>query len=346
MPLTSPFAAEAGIDRSKNHLLQRLAQALSLYERLPDPAPAELRGRVLHTICVLAGTYLTSKPPQGLSTKNGARWEGMRRLLEQVGSEAARHKLRLLAGPADYRSINQNNESYWLELLDKQHRPGFVLAPLFERWLNDPLCEFSKLSFWAFIDLERGARAHECVVCEDYGWGVHYEEDKSRRARHQVTFDIAGRLVDHDGHPLHTEGLSTHASGAGWAIFVQAATGEIYVGSHDIGKFHHSSFLAGMPVRAAGELVADRGVLKALSGKSGHYQPTPSQILAFARSLPNANPGAVVQPNPKLVKPVFHYLGHYCRDPAGAPALDTLSVGASLPPWALGSKVMDRLMAI
>src|SRR5262245_22942299 len=39
--------------------------------------------------------------------------------------------------------------------------------------------------------------------------------------------------------------------------------------------FHHSSFTAGDPVAAAGEMRAKQGVLELISNESGHYQPAP-----------------------------------------------------------------------
>ena len=43
-------------------------------------------------------------------------------------------------------------------------------------------------------------------------------------------------------------------------------------------KFHHSSFVAGAPVIAAGEMIISRGRLIALTNHSGHYLPPPSCI--------------------------------------------------------------------
>ena len=41
-----------------------------------------------------------------------------------------------------------------------------------------------------------------------------------------------------------------------------------------VGKFHHSSFLSGKPVAAAGEIIVEKGILKLVSHRSGHYQPS------------------------------------------------------------------------
>jgi hypothetical protein len=43
-------------------------------------------------------------------------------------------------------------------------------------------------------------------------------------------------------------------------------------------KFHHSSFTSGGPLLAAGEWIVEAGVLKKISGNSGHYRPTISEL--------------------------------------------------------------------
>ncbi|YAF94638.1 MAG: DUF4157 domain-containing protein [Nodularia sp. CChRGM 3473] len=79
-------------------------------------------------------------------------------------------------------------------------------------------------------------------------------------------------------------------SGAGGrAIFVMTADGKIYLADPTdeiekgealswrnplfFDKFHHSSFLRGAPVAAAGELVFAEGILKQVTNQSGHYKP-------------------------------------------------------------------------
>jgi hypothetical protein len=61
-------------------------------------------------------------------------------------------------------------------------------------------------------------------------------------------------------------------------IYVMSKNGKIYVAdekkeSQKYGKFHHSSFLAGEPVAAAGELKISGGIITELTDKSGHYKP-------------------------------------------------------------------------
>src|SRR5205085_902189 len=84
-----------------------------------------------------------------------------------------------------------------------------------------------------------------------------------------------GKIVDAQGSLFDTaDASSAHQPTRGYAIFVMSKTGEIYASKNQIvGRFHHSSFLAGAPVASAGELKVSNGVLKEVTIKSGHYRP-------------------------------------------------------------------------
>lgn len=60
------------------------------------------------------------------------------------------------------------------------------------------------------------------------------------------------------------------------AIYVLNEEGRLLVNPAPIqGKFHHSSFMAGQPVRGAGEIQMDRtGKVLSISNSSGHYAPS------------------------------------------------------------------------
>ncbi|MFD4434121.1 hypothetical protein [Nocardia sp. NPDC058497] len=98
-----------------------------------------------------------------------------------------------------------------------------------------------------------------------------------------------GLLYTADGALFDTTAASTLWSPAGGrAIFVMDADGIIYSSPrHLLGRFHHSSFLAGGPVAAAGELVARNGRIVMVSDHSTHYRPAPrftNQILDSLRA--------------------------------------------------------------
>jgi hypothetical protein len=85
--------------------------------------------------------------------------------------------------------------------------------------------------------------------------------------------------------PLDTREMRTVFSGTGFAIWVQSPKDHFYAGNHVTGQFHHSSFLSGAGVKCGGELVASQGVIKLISAKSGHYQPSKTHFANAIRTL-------------------------------------------------------------
>jgi hypothetical protein len=104
------------------------------------------------------------------------------------------------------------------------------------------------------------------------GSQVRYLDDAGRQQYRLTVKD--GKLYDADGNPFDSSlGHSAH-SGGGKAIFVMDKDGNLYASNyHSPGQFHHSSFLGGQPVSAAGELSVRDGRLVELTDRSGHYKP-------------------------------------------------------------------------
>jgi uncharacterized protein (UPF0276 family) len=70
--------------------------------------------------------------------------------------------------------------------------------------------------------------------------------------------------------------------------FVMDHNGNVYVSNYKAkGKFHHSSFLAGQPVAAAGYIHVENGVVKAALPVSGHYKPTETNMNQMLWNLYN-----------------------------------------------------------
>ncbi|MGW4350734.1 hypothetical protein ACWELJ_01455 [Nocardia sp. NPDC004582] len=105
------------------------------------------------------------------------------------------------------------------------------------------------------------------------GTHVHYLTP-AERAPYKLTI-ANGLLFNSQRTPFDTTTASTlWTPQGGRAIFVMDANGDIYSSPHHIlGQFHHSSFLAGAPVSAAGELAAKDGHLHLISDHSTHYRP-------------------------------------------------------------------------
>ena len=85
--------------------------------------------------------------------------------------------------------------------------------------------------------------------------------------------------------PFDTGPMVSKASGPGFAIFVMDGAGNIYAGQHRVGLFHHSSFLAGRDVAAAGELKVSAGKLEVMTSKSGHYTPDAEQTWQAVKEM-------------------------------------------------------------
>ncbi|MFF0637974.1 hypothetical protein ACFYTS_36400 [Nocardia sp. NPDC004151] len=105
------------------------------------------------------------------------------------------------------------------------------------------------------------------------GTHVHYLTP-TERAPYKLAI-ANGLLYNSQGTPFDTTTANTlWTPRGGRAIFVMDTTGDIYSSPrHILGQFHHSSFLSGAPVSAAGELAAKDGHLHLISDHSTHYRP-------------------------------------------------------------------------
>lgn len=105
----------------------------------------------------------------------------------------------------------------------------------------------------------------------------------------------AGLVNRNDWKPLDTAAWQSNAfkSMDGYACFVYSTDGVLYVGQHTGGQFHHSSFLCGAPVLAAGMIRVENGNITDIDGKNGHYQANDDSLLEFLfflkRSLSSSN---------------------------------------------------------
>lgn len=103
---------------------------------------------------------------------------------------------------------------------------------------------------------------------------VHYVNEVDRR-NYQVQIQNQ-HILDHNGHPIDTTDgetstvdFTTHVY-----IYVMDFNGNIYIAKGERLKFHHSSFFAGGPVAAAGEIAIRNGEIIMINDNSNHYQPT------------------------------------------------------------------------
>ncbi|MFD3706260.1 hypothetical protein ACFWUP_24225 [Nocardia sp. NPDC058658] len=103
-------------------------------------------------------------------------------------------------------------------------------------------------------------------------WVAYLDEIVRQQTRLYI---VDGLIYDATGTLFDTSAGVTAHGGAGRAIFVMDEHGNLYASNyHEPGLFHHSSFLAGGNVAAAGELVVIDGELQMVTDSSGHYRPS------------------------------------------------------------------------
>lgn len=115
---------------------------------------------------------------------------------------------------------------------------------------------------------------------------VYYDSDAAKQGLTRV--HLQGGLMYTDSaksKPLSTRNMVTHNAGPGKAIYVMSQSGTFHVASHIVGRYHHSSLLAGQAVACAGEMEVDQGKLLWLSNKSGHYQPNLNHLVQVLHQL-------------------------------------------------------------
>ncbi len=102
--------------------------------------------------------------------------------------------------------------------------------------------------------------------------------------RAQYAMEVAGGVaLDVNNQPFDTAGYHSQ-SGTGWGIYTVGFQRNFFVGEHSINNFHHSSFFAGAPVLAAGEIMINNGRIVGLTNNTGHYKAGANE-LAEALSL-------------------------------------------------------------
>ncbi|XP_062200894.1 IQ domain-containing protein IQM5-like [Phragmites australis] len=168
---------------------------------------------------------------------------------------------------------------HWLEAIDPRHRYGHNLHFYYHRWLH---CQ-SKQPFFYWLDVGEGKDVSLDEHCPR--WKLHkqcikYLGPKERESYEVIVEDarlmykLSRQIVDTTGSTKRTK----------W-IFVLSTCKTLYIGQKQKGVFQHSSFLAGGATSAAGRLVVEDGILKAVWPHSGHYRPTEQNFQEFMNFL-------------------------------------------------------------
>jgi hypothetical protein len=129
------------------------------------------------------------------------------------------------------------------------------------------------------LDIGAGRDTHhpKCPRSKLYSQLIMYLGPVERAAYEVVVEE--GRLV------YKQTGVSVHTNEESKWIFVLSTSRSLYIGQKSKGKFQHSSFLSGAATTAAGRLVAEQGLLKAIWPYSGHYLPTEDNFREFISFL-------------------------------------------------------------
>ncbi|KAI3461888.1 hypothetical protein Pfo_018551 [Paulownia fortunei] len=169
---------------------------------------------------------------------------------------------------------------HWLEAIDPRHRYGHNLHFYYMKWLNSQ----SKEPFFYWLDIGEGKEVNlieKCPRSKLQQQCIKYLGPMERKA-YEVAVEDGKLFYKETGELLNT---TNEPKGCKW-IFVLSTSRTLYVGKKKKGSFQHSSFLAGGATLAAGRIVAEKGVLKAVWPHSGHYRPTPENfqdLISFLR---------------------------------------------------------------
>ena len=178
-------------------------------------------------------------------------------------------------GTGKLRGNKAIDQGYWLEKLDAKHRLGSLLVEFYAIWKSSP----SAVSFFDWLD-EGKWEAYLSIRKSPLEFqlakkGVTYLTELGRES---YRLEVRKGLLYQNGSPFDTRTMKSAWGGQGVAIFVQSRENRFYAGEYQYAQVHHSSFLAGDPVRSAGELIVWDGRLKAVSIESGHYKPDPKRL--------------------------------------------------------------------
>ncbi|KHG01584.1 Pentatricopeptide repeat-containing, mitochondrial -like protein [Gossypium arboreum] len=166
--------------------------------------------------------------------------------------------------------------------IDPRHRYGHNLHFYYNQWLHSQSLE----PFFYWLDIGEGKEVNleKCPRSKLQQQCIKYLGPMERMPYEVVVVD--GKFMYRQtGKLLHT---TEETDDTKW-IFVLSTSKVLYVGVKKKGTFQHSSFLAGGVTIAAGRLIVDNGVLKAVWPHSGHYRPTEENFNDFISFLRENN---------------------------------------------------------
>lgn len=171
-----------------------------------------------------------------------------------------------------------------LEVADARHRYAKNLRLYNEYWKRlSPNTNHINSDFFLWLDSPSFVELPQCprsVLDSDV---VRYC-DRTERLQYVFDIDSDGRFLSHES------GVALTTNEEGYIFVIK--DNSLYAAekiTKSSPRLHHSSFVAGEPVQAAGVMICADGALKKLFAHSGHYRPTEYNILQLLHFLLGAN---------------------------------------------------------
>ncbi|MDP3255032.1 MAG: hypothetical protein Q8S58_19470 [Bosea sp. (in: a-proteobacteria)] len=253
---------------------------------LHDAAVSALRG--IETFQKVKGHFVAKK-----------NWDTAIAAVRKIVPEGSTHG-------ADGQPVQIMQQDNWLEILDTHHRRGQELKKHYDNWLaaKDPC------TFWEYLEKRSPNELKELQKV-----AVNYIDDlvfrdlfivsfAGNRMRSRMSPPVQNMVIRKWSHETVMQNAeeklldtttwpstALHGLTDGWGAFVLSPQEVVYVGIHVSGQFHHSSFLCGAPVLAAGMIKVEQGRIRGIHEKNGHYRSREAHMLAFLKLLQRKLPG-------------------------------------------------------
>ncbi|RLN48009.1 hypothetical protein BBJ28_00000397 [Nothophytophthora sp. Chile5] len=179
------------------------------------------------------------------------------------------------------------HKDFWLEALDDEHRYGFHLRAFHKAWKhemadgsNNSGSNNASFFYWLDHGAGRSLELPECSQHELRHTHVEYCSAEQRKS-YELRFVPGDGALGGVGVEYAVSGEVVHTDERSKWIFVVDLTGRMYLGRKRKGRFHHSSFVSGEPIVAAGKIIIKHGVIVAIEPHSGHFKPRLENLTAL-----------------------------------------------------------------
>ncbi|CEG38187.1 uncharacterized protein PHALS_08274 [Plasmopara halstedii] len=266
--------------------------------------------RELRLMCDVSPTMIelvrhTEKTCFSTSSNALARWRHLRVCMGQLTRGLKRSRQRNIQEKGERLMCCASilHKDFWLEALDNQHRYGFHLRAFHKAWKHEMAARTSDskdTSFFYWLDHGNGRNVN-LPECTQHGLRTTRVEYCNAEQRKNYLLNF---FVNEEDHVVRVRyavsGCVVHTDKRSKWIFVIDLSGSMYLGRKRKGHFHHSSFVSGAPIFAAGKITIENGIIIAVEPHSGHFKPRLENLEALCSIL--ANQGVAIE-NIVFIKP-------------------------------------------